>query len=319
MTSEHARSTAVTDGPVGSPPTFRCCDVHVAALSPNEAVLHLGQIARSRISYAVHLCNAFTLALARKDPAFTGILNAGNLNLSDGTPVTWVGRIHGHRNMTGPVRGADLLIDVMRDGVSWGAKHYLYGSSHQVIMALSERLTELVPDAAIVGLESPPFRDLTSSERADVVGRVTESGAHYVWVALGTPRQDEFVHAVSQEWNAVTIPVGAAFDFIAGIVKEAPRWLQGTGLEWMYRLYREPGRLWRRYLFGNPQFVMGVLTERARMARDAPGGPTPPSLPAARPSNRASDCAGTRATTWDVPRATSRCGEGVEPARLPAT
>ncbi len=313
------QSTAVTGRAVESPRTFRCCDVQVAALSPKEAVAHLRQIARSRVGYGVHLCNALTLSIARKDPGFARMLNRSNLNLPDGTPVTWVGRINGHRNMTGPVRGSGLLLDVMRDGVSWGATHYLYGSSEQVIEALGERLSELVPGSAVVGLESPPFRDLTPDERAGVVARVTESGAHYVWVGLGTPRQDDFVHAMSQEWSAVTIPVGAAFDFIAGSVKEAPTWLHGTGLEWVFRLCREPGRLWRRYLFGNPRFLMGVLTERARIARETSGRDARPSLPALHSSSRASDGAGTLATTSGAPRATSRCGEGVEPQRRPAT
>lgn len=301
------------------PATFGCCGVAVAALSPAEAVLHLREIARSRIGYGVHLCNALTLSLARKDPDFARKLNASNLNLPDGTPVTWVGHMHGHRNMTAPVRGTGLLIDLMRDGVTWGAKHYLYGSSPEVVEALGERLQELVPGVTVVGLESPPFRDLTPEERAGVGARVTASGAHYVWVGLGTPRQDEFVYAMSQHWKAVTIPIGAAFDFIAGSVKEAPVWLHGSGLEWLYRLYREPARLWRRYLFGNARFVMGVLTERTRMARDGCETAIPPNLPARRRSSRAGDGDGRPATVPAASRSTRQRGVAAEPRQQHAT
>ncbi len=240
---------------------FPCCGVPIAALSPSQAVAAVRELALSGDGHAVHLCNAYVLALASKDAEYAALLSRSALNLPDGTPVTWAGRKHGY-DLDTPVRGPGLMLDVMRDGVGWGAKHYVYGSTPQVIEALSLRLPELVPGVNIVGLESPPFRDLTDAEAVELQSRVRDSGAHYVWVGLGTPRQDAFVDRFARTWPGVTLAVGAAFDFAAGTKKEAPKWMHGTGLEWTHRLASEPGRLWKRYLFGNTRFATQALLRR---------------------------------------------------------
>ena len=116
--------------------------------------------------------------------------------------------------------------------------------------------------AAVVGTDSPPFRSLSDEERAHQADRIRASGAQIVWVGLGTPKQDFEVARLARELPLVFVAVGAAFDFVAGTKRQAPQWMQRNGLEWTFRLASEPGRLWRRYLFGNARFVYAASRRR---------------------------------------------------------
>ncbi|MGQ0576770.1 MAG: WecB/TagA/CpsF family glycosyltransferase [Pseudonocardia sp.] len=231
-----------------APATFGCCGVRIAALHPDEAVAALRARAQLRRPTGVHLVNAFTLKLATGAPAYTAVLNTGSLNLPDGTPVAWAARRAGHANVTEPVRGPGLLDAVLTDGLSWGARHYFYGSTPEVIDRLRESLRERHPALVVAGMESPPFRPLTAEERVATHDRLVASRPHYVWVGLGTPKQDWFVSEFSPDIPAVTLAIGAAFDFAAGTLPEAPAILHGSGFEWLYRLATEPRRLAGRYL-----------------------------------------------------------------------
>ncbi len=163
--------------------------------------------------------------------------------------------------MDGPVRGADLVGQVARLGGA-GLRHYLYGGKEGVADLMAAELQSAIPGVSVVGAECPPFRPLTDIDVKELAERVIESGANIVWIGLGTPRQDYLVHQLAPLLPMPIVPVGAAFDFWSGAVKEAPRVLHGSGLEWIYRLAVEPGRLWRRYLIGNPQFVISAWRHR---------------------------------------------------------
>ncbi|MDQ1708728.1 MAG: N-acetylglucosaminyldiphosphoundecaprenol N-acetyl-beta-D-mannosaminyltransferase [Frankiaceae bacterium] len=171
--------------------------------------------------------------------------------------------------MTRRVYGPDLFLDTMRAGVARGIRHYLYGSTQEVLDKMVTRLPGLVPGVDIVGAEAPPFRELTAAERADVVGRVRAAGADLVWVGLGTPKQDEFVASMRDSLGVPLVAVGAAFDFVAETKPMAPRWMQNSGLEWAFRLASEPRRLWKRYLVGNTLFAYGVCRDEVRLRRGA--------------------------------------------------
>lgn len=131
--------------------------------------------------------------------------------------------------------------------------------------ALNDQLQQRFPDVEIVGWESPPFRPLTDLEASEMEALVRSTRPDVVWVGLGTPRQDVFVHQFRDRLSATLVAVGAAFDFLAGAQRQAPAWMQGWGLEWAYRLAREPRRLWCRYLIGNAVFVHGILTDGLRV------------------------------------------------------
>lgn len=230
------------------PATFDCCGVSIAAVDTAMAVTTLRGRARARIPTGVHLCNAYTLKLATRSAAYTDVLNTGDVNLPDGAPVAWAARRAGHANVTEPVRGPGLFDAVLADGLSWGARHYFYGSTPEVLEQLERKLRERHPGLQVAGLESPPFRPLGHEERRATRERIAAIGAHYVWIGLGTPKQDWFVADVASHLPSVTVAIGAAFDFAAGTLREAPPAWHGSGFEWLYRLATEPRRLAGRYL-----------------------------------------------------------------------
>ena len=248
------------------PGTFVCCGVQIAALTRDPAAAsvvdsHYGQ------PRSTHLCNAYTLSLAVRDPKFRALLNDADVNFADGHYVAMVGRRRGHPDMAARVYGPDLMADTIDQGRTRGLKHYLYGASPTTVETLAEKLAERFPGAEFVGVESPPFRPLNDTEADELVARVAEAKPDVFWVGLGTPRQDEFVAQYTKRLNCTVVPVGAAFDFHAGNKPSAPEFLQRHGMEWAYRLATEPRRLWKRYLVGNPVFIYGAATDRWRAAR----------------------------------------------------
>ena len=238
--------------------TYPVCGVPIAALDASRAAAQIVESAVAGESLQVHLCNAYTLSLVDRDARMRAALHAGDLNLADGAPGAWLGRANG---AAGPVRGAVLVGEVWRQG---GAqlRHYLYGGKDGVAGEMADALRAISPDAVVAGTETPPFRMLTDADLDALVERVRASGANILWIGLGTPRQDYLVHRLSESLSMPIVPVGAAFDFWSGAVKEAPKLLHGSGFEWMHRLAIEPRRLWRRYLLGNPRFVLTAWRHR---------------------------------------------------------
>jgi N-acetylglucosaminyldiphosphoundecaprenol N-acetyl-beta-D-mannosaminyltransferase len=244
--------------------TYEVCGVRIDAIEPRAAAELIARQAAGGKSFQTHLCNAYTLSLVDSDPRLAAALGEADLNLPDGAPVAWLGRNHGTR---GPVRGPGLVGDVVNIGRPLGLRHFLYGGTEGVARAMTERLCESAPGVQIVGGETPPFHDLTDAELDGLAGRIAGSGANIVWVGLGTPRQDYVVPQIAERFDGAVIPVGAAFNFWSGEVKQAPKFLHGTGFEWVHRLGAEPRRLWRRYLIGNPRFVVAAVRHGLRGGR----------------------------------------------------
>lgn len=209
----------------------------------------------------MHLCNAYTLSLAMRDDTYRRTVDAGDLKFADGFPIAAVGRRRGHPGMVRRVYGPDLFLDVLRAGVGRGVRHFLYGSTQDVLDAMVSRLSTLVPGVEIAGTEAPPFRQLSPTEESDVIARIHDATADIVWVGLGTPKQDEFVARMRDRIGVPLVAVGAAFDFVAETKPMAPPWMQRFGLEWAFRLATEPRRLWKRYLVGNTLFLYGVMRD----------------------------------------------------------
>jgi N-acetylglucosaminyldiphosphoundecaprenol N-acetyl-beta-D-mannosaminyltransferase len=238
---------------------LRTCGVRVDPLTMDAAVARICRAAAVPSPQATHLVNAYTLSLAVRDPAFRDLLDRGDLNLPDGTPLVWFGRRAGLEGFTKRIYGPDLTVAVCDEGRRHGVRHYLYGASSEVVEAFAAHLRARFPDIEIVGIESPPFRALEPGEQDALVARIRATDANLVWVGLGTPKQDAFVDAFRDRIGVPLLAVGAAFDFLAGEKKMAPRWMQDRGLEWLYRLLSEPRRLWKRYLVGNLVFLWGAF------------------------------------------------------------
>lgn len=247
---------------------YRVCGVRVDAHQVPSAVAALIDSRRDKTPLAVHLVNAGTLSLARHDRDLTELLNRADLNLPDGMPLVWLARKRlGLTHMTDRCYGPDLMLALLDEGRAHGIRHYFYGSSPEVVEELATRMRARFPGLEVVGVESPPFRALSAEESDALVERVRSAGADVVWVGLGTPKQDVFVDSYRDKLGAALVAVGAAFDFHAGAKKQAPRWVQRIGMEWAFRLLVEPGRLWKRYLVGNTQFVWGVLRDKPVIVR----------------------------------------------------
>jgi len=200
--------------------------------------------------HAVHALVTFS-----GDPRLRAIANEFDMVTPDGQPVRWaLNLLHGTR-LADRVYGPELMRRVCAQASANDVPVYLYGGSPDVRKDLPERLNEMFPGLRVVGSESPPYRPLTSAENEQVVNRINTSGAGIVFIGLGCPKQDTFAFANRRHIRGVQICVGAAFDFHAGAKSMAPAWMQRAGLEWSYRLFREPRRLWRRYLMTNSVFV----------------------------------------------------------------
>jgi N-acetylglucosaminyldiphosphoundecaprenol N-acetyl-beta-D-mannosaminyltransferase len=249
MSELNGRTTSVKHGEV--------CGVPLACVTLDEAASLIVHSGLARLPFETHLCNAYTLSLVDDDRGLRDALLGADLNLPDGTPVAWaLRRYHGGQ---GAVRGPALVPAVARLGAAHGLRHYLWGARAGVAEAASARLRLMVPGVHIVGVESPRYGQSSDAELADLADRVNDANAHVLWVGVGTPLQDIIASRVARQIACPVVPVGAAFDYLAGTVPEAPEFLKGSGFEWLYRLAREPKRLWRRYLIGNPRFLLSAI------------------------------------------------------------
>lgn len=200
---------------------------------------------------------------SQHDETLRRIHNTAGMVTPDGMPLVWLSRLSG-RSHVDRVYGPDLMLAVCERSVDRGYRHYFYGGGEGVPELLAERLSQRFPGLQVAGTYSPPFRPLTAEEDEALVQRINTAGADIVWVGLSTPKQERWMYEHLGKLNApVLVGVGAAFDFHAGLKKQAPRWMQRSGLEWSFRLLTEPRRLGRRYLVNNPAFVWRVLLQKA--------------------------------------------------------
>ena len=236
--------------------------VGISAIDPDAALAEITRwIVEGREHY-VCVTGVHGVMEAQRDPELLRIHNDSGLTTPDGMPMVWAARFAGCRNVQ-RVYGPDLMLAVCERAAQSGWGCYLYGSTDDVLDQLGCNLTDRFPGLRIVGSYAPPFRDLTTEEDAAVVDDIASSGAQIVWVGLSTPKQERWMAAhVGRLGVPVVVGVGAAFDFHAGRVRQAPRWMQRSGLEWLFRLLSEPRRLWRRYAVNNPRFVMAILRNR---------------------------------------------------------
>jgi N-acetylglucosaminyldiphosphoundecaprenol N-acetyl-beta-D-mannosaminyltransferase len=214
-------------------------------------------------SHVVHFCPADPTVIARRHPAYRDILNRGALNVPDGMSVVWTLRLLGYDAER--VYGPDVLLQLCDVGRASGLRHFLYGGHPHALETLRRRLEARFPGVCIVGAEAPPFGSLTRGDVRTAADRMRAARADLAWVGLGTPKQDVVADRLGEARAApVVLCVGSAFDFVSGVKRQAPAWMQRSGLEWSFRLACEPRRLWRRYLVGNVHFVAGVATDRLR-------------------------------------------------------
>ena len=204
---------------------------------------------------------------AQSDLEFRAILNCAFLNTPDGMPMSWVGRLCGFKDMD-RVYGPDLMLSLCAVTTDGSLRHFFYGGAPGVADELAGALAARFPGIFVCGTYTPPFRPLKIEEEVELIRRLEQTQPHIFWVGLSTPKQERFMAAYLDKLpTTVMIGVGAAFDIHSGRVRQAPFWIQRSGLEWLFRLAQEPKRLWKRYLVNNPLFVMRILAQLSGLKR----------------------------------------------------
>lgn len=210
----------------------------------------------------VCVTNAYSLVLMQKDKEFKDITNSASLVVADGEPLTWISKLYGEP-IPERVAGPDLVYEFSRRSAKKRYKLFFLGSNSSTLKKMVENLKKIFPSLQIVGAYSPPFKkQFSERENEGMVALINKVKPDVLFVGLGAPKQERWIWKHKDELQVpVSIGVGAAFDFVAGTLKRAPEWMQKCSLEWLFRLYQEPRRLWKRYLIGNTIFIWLVLKE----------------------------------------------------------
>lgn len=234
--------------------------VQIDVLDWQKAVDRIEDWASRHQSATVAICNSHSIVTASDDDQFALALAEADMATADGMPVAWMMRRLGYPGQE-RINGPDLMLRYCEQAALTGTSIYLYGSTDPVLDQLVSRLEQQFPGLMIAGRYSPPFRPLTDVEDAEICKRIADTGAGVVFVSLGCPKQEKWMHAHRGRIPAVMIGVGAAFDYHAGTLSRAPAWMRNNGLEWFHRLVSEPRRLWKRYLVTNTLFSVRALAQ----------------------------------------------------------
>src|SRR5829696_759177 len=257
-----ARPRAVT------PPAEPLLGVPLAVTDYERTLEWMDAAVRSGERGYVCVAAVHTVMACQEDPALRAAVAGASFTVPDGQPLVWALNALGHE-LPDRVYGPELMDRACARAAETGQRFYLYGGrNHGALAELARRLRLRHPGLKIVGGHCPPFRPLSDAEEIAIADEINRSGADVVWVGIGVPKQEKWMARMRGRLDApVLVGVGAAFDFHAGLIPQAPDTLQRLGLEWAYRLVQEPRRLWRRYLRYNPRFVLGFASQYARHLR----------------------------------------------------
>jgi N-acetylglucosaminyldiphosphoundecaprenol N-acetyl-beta-D-mannosaminyltransferase len=235
--------------------------VGVSAINMELSLSQIDSWISGKFSTYICVTGVHGIIESQRNPALQKIHNKAGMVTPDGMPLVWLSRLHGFKHVD-RVYGPDLLLETCHQSVSKDWKHFFYGGGSNVVELLVDQLNQKFINLKIVGTHTPPFRPLTKEEDTQVIEKINQANADIVWVGLSTPKQELWMAEHLGKINApVMIGVGAAFDFHAGLKPQAPRWMQRSGLEWLFRLATEPRRLWKRYLINNPLFLFLVFLQ----------------------------------------------------------
>jgi len=244
--------------------------INVHAVDYEFAVSQIVSASQHRQPYAVTALAVHGVMTGVLDPTHARRLNGLDLVVPDGQPVRWaLGLLH-RNSLPDRVYGPNLTLKVVQAFAEQGLSLYLYGSKPEVLERLVANLQERFPGLIIAGYEPSKFRRLNPQERLEVIDRIKNSQANAVILGLGCPRQEVWAYEYRNDLSIPILAVGAAFDFFAGTLPQAPKVLQDAGLEWLYRFVQEPKRLWRRYVILNPLYVWNIVLQYLRLKSFSP-------------------------------------------------
>lgn len=251
--------------------------VLVDAVDYDAAVQRVVAAARDRRAFAVSALAVHGVMTGVADRVHRYRLNHFDLVTPDGQPVRWALNLLYRAGLPDRVYGPTLMLRICRAAAAEGLPIYLYGSRADVLDRLQARLREGIPDLVIAGAEPSKFRRTTPQEKTEIAGRVRASGAAVVFVGLGCPRQEVFAYEYRDATGLPIVAVGAAFDYLAGFLREPPALAQRAGLQWLYRLLQEPRRLWKRYAISNAAYAGLLALQVLGVARLDPARSEPPT------------------------------------------
>ena len=243
---------------LGKYPILGVC---ISAVNYDYAVSTIIKTSQERTSLAVTALAVHGVMTGYLDAVQRRRLNGIDLVVPDGQPVRWALRwIHGI-SLPDRVYGPELTLRVVAAAARTGLPVYFFGSTNEILRLLIHNIKRAFPELVVAGAEPSKFRKITQAEKLEILSRIRDSGANIVFVGLGCPRQEVWVYEYRNELRMPILAVGAAFPFLAGVLPQAPRWMQNVGLEWLYRLIQEPTRLWKRYVLLNPIYLSGVFLQ----------------------------------------------------------
>jgi len=244
--------------------------VDIDALNMESTLAHIAVMLHERRKGYVCLTGVHGVLEAQRSRQVAEAYGASELNLPDGTPLTWVGRLQGHSTME-CVTGPDLMLEIFRRTEFAHVTHFLYGGAEGVAAELRDRLTRDFPSVRIVGAVMPPFHGLSCTEQDEFVATIAELKPDIVWIGLGCPKQELFMSRYLPLLDTrLMFGVGAAFDFHTGRIRACAPWIKRAGLHWLHRLVQNPRRMWRRNLFIIPAFLWHITLQLTGLHRYPP-------------------------------------------------
>lgn len=199
--------------------------------------------------------NAHTTVMAHEDKEYLQVQSESILSLPDGKPLSVVGRKKGFKKMD-KTTGLHFMQEIFKNPNFENKKHYFYGNNIENLELMIKKVKEKYPKLNVCGYEPSIFRELTDDEIIELESRINNSKADFVWIGIGAPRQEILMHRMKEKTNSIMTGVGGAFNILAGLVNDAPKWMQNLGLEWLYRFIKEPKRLFKRYIVTNTKFII---------------------------------------------------------------
>lgn len=204
--------------------------------------------------------NVHTTVMSYESEHYRTVQNSAAMALPDGGPLSKYSRFAGFRNAE-RVTGPDLMVELFRISAQKGYRHFFYGSTQETLDDMRTALRRDYPGIVVAGMYAPPFRPLTEEEDQKIIALINDARPDFIWVGLGAPKQEEWMYDHRGALNAVSVGVGAGFDYLAGHIRRAPRIMQALCLEWLYRLLQDPKRLWKRYVTTNVKFLKYICKE----------------------------------------------------------
>jgi len=234
-----------------------------------QAIRKIEKVIENREHCTVGFVNVYTIMQALEDEATRSVIDNLSISVPDGMPLVWLSR-YTDTPLKERVYGPDFFLHCCERSQAGSYSHFLYGSKPEVLQLLELNLKTRFPKIQIAGTHAPPFRPMNREEENQTIEKINASGADILWIALGSPNQEKWMLRVRARIQIpVMAAVGAAFDFHAGVIKQAPQKWQKSGFEWLYRLIQEPGRLSKRYLYYNPLFVLAIAKQAMGLNRSS--------------------------------------------------